>query len=81
MQLVVCKQTTPSTITGLLGCDVFKDYSKMSRIPSNPVKSLVICDFEDQYWDEVRKQKQGARCALYTVPVSILLHVLMTVCM
>jgi len=43
----------------------------MSRIPTNPVKALHVCDFEDQYWAAVRRLKQQtARRALYAAPVT-----------
>ena len=42
----------------------------MSRIPTNPVKSLSIIEFETQYWINVARQKQVARRVLYTTPVN-----------
>jgi len=54
--------------TNRFACNDFKDFSKMSRIGTNPVKLLHICDFEANYWAEVRQQKQSARRSLYKAP-------------
>jgi len=54
-----------------------KDYSKMIRIPTNPVKALHIADFEDLYWTEMKQRGHGARRALYGTAVDA--HVLVLI--
>lgn len=39
----------------------FIDFSRMDRIPANPLKTLHFADFEDFYWMQVKKLKDQKR--------------------
>jgi len=45
----------------------------MSRIPTNVVKALHVCDFEDAYWAELHRLKHCTKRALYVASVNFFL--------
>ena len=51
---------------------MFTDYSRMDRIPSNPLKALHIADLEDLYWKQVKKVKDRQREFQKAIQVTVI---------